>query len=65
MSIKVSNYPFNGPYTSTSNIKDKSGVYAIHCCKNEKYYLLEVEESTEVKIRAKDHERNDCWKGKR
>lgn len=62
MSITVGKFTFNGPYISTDNLEDMSGVYAIHCKKNEKYYLLDVGESAEVKSRVENHDRKDCWK---
>jgi len=63
MSIKIGKYSFEGPYTSTANLKDKSGVYAILCKENgDKYNLVDVGESATVKSRVKTHERSDCWR---
>lgn len=61
MTISVGNYTFEGPYTSTNPIEDRSGVYAVHCYRNEKYYLKDVGESATVKSRLDNHERRDCW----
>ncbi|MBW1947585.1 MAG: hypothetical protein JRI33_06555 [Deltaproteobacteria bacterium] len=61
MSIKIGKYTFEGPYTSTANLEDKSGVYAILCKKNEKYNLVDVGESATVKSRVETHDRKDCW----
>ncbi len=64
MSITVGNYTFNGPYTTTSNLEDRSGIYAIHCYKNDKYYVIDIGESSEVETRVENHDRKDCWKRK-
>ncbi len=59
-------YTFEGPHTSTSSLKDNSGVYAIHDKRNDgKYYLVDVGESHAVKTRVENHDREDCWKRKR
>lgn len=62
MTITVGGYTFDGPYTSTDSIEDRSGVYTIHCKKDAKYYIVDVGESSEVKSRLENHERSDCWK---
>jgi excinuclease UvrABC nuclease subunit len=62
MSITVGNYSFEGPYTDTSKLEDSSGVYAIHCLRDSKYYLIDVGESASVKNRVESHDRQVCWK---
>jgi hypothetical protein len=62
MSIKIGRYDFEGPYSSTTPIEDKSGVYAVLCHVNDKYNVLDVGESATVKTRLDNHERKDCWK---
>lgn len=62
MAISVGNYSFEGPYTSTNSLEDKSGVYAIHCYIDSKYYLIDIGESATVKTRIENHDRTDCWK---
>ena len=62
MSIKIGNYKFEGPYTSTASLEDKSGIYAILCHSGEKYSLVDVGESATVKSRVEGHDRKDCWK---
>jgi hypothetical protein len=62
MAISIGNYSFEGPYTSTDSLEDKSGVYAIHCYVDSKYYLVDVGESATVKTRIENHDREDCWK---
>jgi hypothetical protein len=61
MAITVGNYSFEGPYTSTDKLEDRSGVYAIHCKVEDKYYLIDIGESSEVKTRIENHDRRDCW----
>lgn len=62
MTITIGDYTFEGPYTNTSSLKDNSGVYAIHCNRDENYYLIDVGESSTVKSRVDNHDRADCWK---
>ncbi len=61
MSLTVGKYTFEGPYKSTDNLKDRSGVYAIVCHSNDKYNLVDVGESAQVKSRVEDHDRKPCW----
>jgi hypothetical protein len=61
MSIIVGNYSFEGPYTSTEKLENKSGIYAIHCLIDGKYYLIDVGESSEVRNRIENHDRRECW----
>ncbi len=61
MSIRVVNYTFEGPYTSTNNLQDRAGVYAIHCYREGKYYLIDVGESATVRSRVENHDRKKCW----
>lgn len=61
MSLNVSGYVFEGPYTTTGHLLDKSGVYLIVCQNNGKYYPVDVGESATVKSRVEDHERKGCW----
>jgi hypothetical protein len=62
MSITVGNYTFEGPYTDTSKIQDRFGIYAIHCYREQNYCLIDVGESVKVKERIDEHERKACWK---
>lgn len=61
MAIQIGNYTFEGPYTSANALEDRSGVYAIHCFFNLKYYLIDVGESATVRSRIENHDRKDCW----
>lgn len=62
LSIIIANYTFEGPYTSTNDLQDRSGVYVIICQNNGKYYPIDVGESHEVKTRVEGHDRSSCWK---
>lgn len=60
--MTIGEYTFDGVYNSTENLQDKSGVYAIICQKGDKYYIIDVGESANVKTRVQNHDRKDCWK---
>jgi len=61
MSINIGNYTFNGPYFSTDELEDSSGIYAIICQENDNNYIVDVGESASVKYRVENHDRKDCW----
>ena len=63
MSINISNYNFDGPYSDTDQLEDKSGVYVILCLNlnNNKYAVIDIGESAEVKTRIESHDRKQCW----
>ena len=62
MTITIGKYSFDGPYSSTDSLEDKSGVYVILSRREKKYYLLDVGELAKVKERVETHDRKDCWK---
>ncbi len=62
MPITIAGYSFEGPYSSTSSLEDRSGLYAILCKKdNGNYSLVDVGESATVKTRVETHDRKTCW----
>jgi hypothetical protein len=61
MSITIGKYTFDGPYTSTDELEDSSGVYAIICQKEGENHLIDVGESATVKTRVETHDRKHCW----
>lgn len=61
MTIKIGGHTFNGPYASTNPIEDRSGVYVVLCKKDNKYQIIDVGESSEVKSRLDKHGRKKCW----
>ena len=62
MSIRIGRYTFEGSYTSTTKLEDRSGVYAILCQKEGNNHVVDVGESATVKSRVDSHDRKDCWK---
>jgi hypothetical protein len=63
MTITVGRFNFEGPYTNTNLLRDNSGVYAVHCHRDNAYFLIDVGESATVKTRVENHDRKDCWAG--
>ncbi len=63
MSITVAGHEAEGPYSNTSKLENKSGVYLIltRPDKDSKWKLIDVGESKEVRDRIEDHDREDCW----
>lgn len=61
MSIKIAGYSFEGPYSLTSSLKKRSGVYAVVCA-GSSTTLLDVGESADVRDRVENHDRKSCWK---
>jgi len=62
MSIEISGFLFDGPYSTTDNLNNRSGVYAILCKNNDDTYrLIDVGESAQVKSRVENHDRKACW----
>jgi hypothetical protein len=61
MSINVGKYTFEGPYSSTESLEDKSGIYLVVCHSGGKYHPVDVGESGTVKSRVKNHDRKSCW----
>jgi hypothetical protein len=62
MSIVLSGYKFDGPYGSTSSLKDQSGVYAILTPTDPTHSkVVDVGESATVKTRVENHDRKPCW----
>ena len=61
MPLTVGNYQFEGPYSSTENLKDASGVYIIVDHLNNQNNPIDCGESATVKSRVENHDRKDCW----
>jgi hypothetical protein len=65
MSITIGRSTFEGPYalTETRRLKDRSGVYVILCLTGQnKFRVVDVGESSQVKTRVETHDRKDCWR---
>ena len=61
MSIRIGSYNFEGPYSSTSLLEDRAGVYAIIDDRSTERFVVDVGESATIKSRVENHERSDCW----
>jgi hypothetical protein len=62
MSISLAGYEFAGPYTATSALEERSGVYAILTpTTTNRYRVIDVGESATVKSRVENHDRKPCW----
>jgi hypothetical protein len=42
MAIEIGEYTFEGPFTSEKQLENRSGVYAILCLRDSKYYVIDV-----------------------
>ncbi|GAB4364101.1 MAG: hypothetical protein Kow0060_21090 [Methylohalobius crimeensis] len=64
MGINIGNYNFEGPFTTTANLKNQSGVYAIlgRNFTSERWKVVDIGESAAVRDRVDNHDRATCWK---
>lgn len=60
--MKIANYNFDGPYTSTVSLLNRSGVYVILDRRTGGTYVIDVGESHDVKNRVENHDRSNCWR---
>jgi len=60
VSITIDRHTFDGPYAGTYRLEDRSGVYAILCYREQKYFVVDVGESATLKTRVENHDRTDC-----
>lgn len=67
MSITIANYQFNGPFTSTDDLQNQSGVYVIlgRNSANDSWSPVDAGESERVKERVETHDRKPCWTGRK
>jgi hypothetical protein len=61
MTFERWSYEFDGAYTSPDRLRSELGVYVIWCKDRDKWTVLDVGESDNVKDRVSDHDRADCW----
>jgi hypothetical protein len=63
MSLVIAGQTFQGPFSNTSALEDRSGVYVIITRRNssENYTVVDVGESASVKTRVSNHDRSSCW----
>lgn len=60
--MQIGRYFFDGPYTNTDHLQDRSGVYVILSQNGASYGVLDVGESAAVKSRIAAHDRQDQWR---
>lgn len=66
MGITIQGHSFEGPFTDTSHLQDKPGVYSIlDKRRGAKWSVIDVGESEAVKNRVENHDRKDCWEHNR
>ncbi len=66
MTIQIGKYNFEGPFESTSALREQSGVYAILGGNgNGTWKVIDIGESQGVRSRVESHDREDCWKRQR
>ena len=61
MTLERWGYKFDGPYLSPSTLDPKAGIYVIWCNHHDKWRVLDVGQSENVRERCQNHERTDCW----
>ena len=54
-------YSFDGAYTNPDNLEGSAGVYVVWCNSGDRWGVLDVGESTDVRERLATHERSECW----
>lgn len=62
MALAIGRYNFDGIFSSTGSLQERSGIYAIVDEWDSKYHVIDVGESSSVKTRVENHDRKDCWK---
>ncbi|MBI4505353.1 MAG: GIY-YIG nuclease family protein [Chloroflexi bacterium] len=60
MALRIQGFPFEGPFSYTSSVADRAGVYVVTCENTGK--ILDVGESAMVRTRVEMHERKPCWR---
>lgn len=61
MAFKIGEYSFTGPVASIDRHKDKSCIYVIVCKVEGEYFLLDIIESSKLRIRGENTGKMDCW----
>lgn len=61
-SMNIGKYQFNGPFPTTDQIQNRSGVYAVLDCHSTKSVVVDVGESGFLRSRLQNHDRKDCWR---
>jgi hypothetical protein len=63
MSITIGNLNFDGPFTGSSQLQARSGVYAILGRGTGNWIVVDIGESGDVKDRVENHDRKLQWQG--
>lgn len=65
MSIQIGNYQAEGPFINVDGLSPRSGVYVIlgRSDHAERWYVVDVGESEDIRNRVDTHERAPCWRG--
>lgn len=64
MTISIGRYNFDGPFSDPGSLRAQSGVYAVlgRNSDSERWNVVDVGESENVRDRVANHDRADCWK---
>lgn len=61
--MQIGRYNFEGPYGTTDQLQDRSGVYVVLSLNGNQYGVIDIGESATVKTRISNHDRQPCWRG--
>ena len=61
MKMIITDFLFDGPHKTLKKIDNKPGVFVIISQLHEKFYLLDVDHSNNVKNAIKEHKRSKDW----
>ena len=61
MSLTVSDITFEGPFSSSDDLEDRSGVYLIVDQVDGETLLIDCGESAQMRTRVASHDRSECW----
>lgn len=62
MGITIGNYSFDGPFSSSSSLQSRSGVYAILGRNGAGgWKVVDIGESGDLRNRIDGHDREACW----
>ena len=60
--ITIGRYRFEGPIYNKGSLKSAPGVYSVLDDRGgQKFTVLDVGESEQIRTRIENHEREDCW----
>jgi hypothetical protein len=61
MSITIGNLNFDGPFTGSSQLQSRSGVYAVLGRGTGDWIVVDIGESNDVQARVANHDRKPQW----